>query len=101
MNGGPKLPPACLSCGSFKKGNGSIEYKKREGGKKTYGIVMCVNCLNNPDKIDILQIIADLKKSKFWQEKDIKLVRKALELFKKGEMKSRKYPDGKIAYCKK
>ncbi|MBD3208778.1 MAG: hypothetical protein GF370_05035 [Candidatus Nealsonbacteria bacterium] len=100
MNGGPKSHPACLSCGSFEEA-GSIEYKRGKEGREIYGMVMCRGCLCNPDRINIKKIMENLRRNDFWEDEDIELIGKALELFKKGKMRRRQEPDGTTTYYRK
>jgi len=100
VNGGPKSHPACFSCGSFEEA-GSIEYKREKEGRETYGLVMCGECLRNPDRINIQEIVENLRRSDFWKDEDMELIRKALELFKKGKMRRRQEPDGTTTYYRK
>jgi Zn-finger protein len=103
MNGGLKLPPSCLSCSSFLKDkeSGSIEYKRKENGREIHTLGFCLKCLNNPKRINISEIVRDLSNSRYWNKKDIKLVRKALEEFKKGNMQKSTGPNGTIEYSPK
>ena len=103
MNGGLKLPPSCFSCDSFlKEGNkGSIEYNREKKGKIIHTAPFCLKCLNKPDKINIPEIIKDLIEKGYWKKPEIKLLRKALKNFKKGEMKKKINPDGTTTYYSK
>lgn len=100
MNGGPKLSPSCFSCDSYlEEGNkGSIEYNREKKGRIIHTAPFCLKCLNNPDKINIPEIIKNLTEKGYWEKPEIKLLRKALINFKKGRMRERLNPNGTMTY---
>ena len=103
MNGGLRSSPSCLSCDSFlKEGNkGSIEYNREKKERIVYTAPFCLECLNKPDKINIPKIIKDLTEKGYWKKPEIKLLRKALRNFKKGNVQKKLNPDKTITYYSK
>ena len=73
----------------------SIQYKREYEG--TCCFIVCMDCLNNPEKINVPLVVEELKKT--WDDKeDVELVKVALKKFKKGKMKKEDWRDGTIKY---
>ena len=67
----------CPNCGDSwsRKASGSIDYKP------DYGVMICKECLQRPDRLDVDRICRDLKEYS-WADDDVALVRAAVEAYK-------------------
>ena len=77
----------CPNCGNpfmSKENIGSLTYKK--DANFSSGIIICKECLAHPERLDARKIEQKLIEYK-WSAEDIKLVKKAVEEYKKMKIK--------------
>lgn len=72
---------ACPNCGDswWWKSSGGINYKSN--GNTLYEIMICKECLRNPEGLDLSKIEKDLSESQ-WDSGDIRLAKMAITSFK-------------------